>query len=219
MSERVEPRAEGIAESEEGTSGEDTPEAGPLFPEDSIDGEDDSGSSSKDDTEEATPEEVEEAEAEQEPERDFTRLQRELDQLNDQHLRLAAEFSNYRRRAESETSRSWGRGQADLLRHLLDALDDLQRVGAWEPETTTVEALVEGIDLVERKIRQALEAAGVQVLNPVGESFDPNHMEAMFTVPAESDDQEEQVAEVLQKGYILNGHLVRPARVGVYKHE
>ncbi len=145
-------------------------------------------------------------------------LQEELDQLNDRHLRLAAEFTNYRRRAEGERVEIWSRAQADMVRKFADALDDLQRVGAWQADATTVEALVEGVDLVERKFRQALEAAGVEVLDPVGERFDPNTMEAMMRVPADSDEEDDMVHDVMQKGYMLKGHLVRPARVSVKKH-
>jgi molecular chaperone GrpE len=107
----------------------------------------------------------------------------------------------------------------DLLRNFLDGLDDLQRVGAWQAESTTVEALVEGVDLVERKFRQALELAGVEVMDPTGVKFDPNIMEAMMSVPTDTPDQDQEVQDVLQKGYRFKGQLVRPARVSVFKHE
>ena len=165
------------------------------------------------------PETLEEQAVEKELGRDLDHLQAELTTLNDRHLRLAAEFTNYRRRAETELSEAWARGQADLLRHFLDGLDDLQRVGAWQPESTTVDALVEGVDLVERKFRQALELAGVEVSEPLGEEFDPNVMEAMVTVPTDSLDEDYKVQDVFQKGYFFKGHLVRPARVTVFKHE
>ena len=168
---------------------------------------------------EMAPAAVEEQKAEAELGQDLSDLQAELSSLSDRHLRLAAEFTNYRRRAETERSESWMRGQADLLRNFLDGLDDLQRVGAWQAESTTVEALVEGVDLVERKFRQALELAGVEVIDPAGVKFDPNVMEAMMSVPTESLDDDQKVQEVFQKGYHFKGHLVRPARVSVFKHE
>ena len=144
-------------------------------------------------------------------------LQDDFDALNDRHLRLAAEFTNYKRRADGERVEMWSRAQADFLRQFVDALDDLQRVGAWQADATTVEALVEGVDLVERKFRQALEAAGVEMLEPAGEKFDPNTMEAMMRVAAESEEEDDFVQDVMQKGYVLKGHLVRPARVSVKK--
>ena len=167
----------------------------------------------------APPEEIEEQEAEAEPSNDLDLMQKELTAFNDRHLRLMAEFTNYRRRAESELSEAWTRGQADMLRSFVDGLDDLQRVGAWQAEGTTVEALVEGVDLVERKFRQVLEAAGVEMIDPVGEPFDPNIMEAMLGVPTEDPEEDQKVQDVFQKGYSFKGHLVRPARVTVFKHE
>jgi molecular chaperone GrpE len=167
----------------------------------------------------ASPEEIEAQEAEAEPSNDLEHMQKELTAFSDRHLRLIAEFTNYRRRAESELSEAWTRGQADMLRSFVDGLDDLQRVGAWQAESTTVEALVEGVDLVERKFRQALEAAGVEMIDPVGEPFDPNFMEAMQGVPTEDPEEDQKVQDVFQKGYSFKGHLVRPARVTVFKHE
>ena len=170
-------------------------------------------------TDQASPEEIEEREAEAEPSDDLDELRKELTAFNDRHLRLIAEFTNYRRRAESELSEAWMRGQADMLRSFVDGLDDLQRVSAWQAESTTVEALVEGVDLVERKFRQALEAAGVEMIDPVGEPFDPNIMEAMLGVPTQDPEEDQKVQDVFQKGYSFKGHLVRPARVTVFQHE
>ena len=154
--------------------------------------------------------EIEEQEVETEPSSDLDQMREEVSGLNDRHLRLVAEFTNYRRRAENELSEAWTRGQADMLRSFVDGLDDLQRVGAWQAESTTVEALIEGVDLVERKFRQALEAAGVEMIDPVGELFDPNIMEAMLGVPTEDPEEDQKVQDVFQKGYSFKGHLVRP---------
>ena len=146
-------------------------------------------------------------------------LVRERDQIRDQHLRLAADFDNYRKRTEGDLRIRWDRAQAELVGKLLEPLDDLQRVAAWEPETTSVDAIVEGVDLVERKFLRVIEEIGVEILSPVGERFDPNTMEAMMRVPTDSPDQDDIVEQVFQKGCTLKGHLVRPARVSVFKAE
>jgi molecular chaperone GrpE len=167
-----------------------------------------------------TPEEVEEALAEADLEGESGHLQSQFDDLNDRHLRLAAEFTNYRRRVESEMSSAWDRAQADLVRRLLDVLDDLQRVALLDPadEAVTVESIVEGIDLVERKFLKSLEDAGAEVLAPdAGTAFDPEAMEALMRVPTEDEGLDETVAQVFQTGYRFRGHLVRPARVSVHK--
>lgn len=149
-------------------------------------------------------------------------LRSEFEALNDRHLRLAAEFSNYRRRAEGEMNQARGRAQTELLRRFLDALDDLERVSALElaDEAVSVTSVVEGIDLVGRKFARVLEEAGVEVIDPeTGESFDPTGMEAVMRVPSKSPDDDDTIDQVLQKGYRFRNHLVRPARVSVRKHE
>ncbi|HSG49147.1 MAG TPA: nucleotide exchange factor GrpE [Longimicrobiales bacterium] len=167
-----------------------------------------------------TPEEVEEALAEAELGGDMDALQAEFDDLNDRHLRLAAEFSNFRRRAEAESKAVWGRAQADLVRRFLDVLDDLERVALLDPEdeAVTVQSIVDGIDLVERKFLRALQDSGAEVVNPEsGAAFDPETMEAMMRVSTDDEAQDDCVAQVFLKGYLVDGNLVRPARVSVYK--
>lgn len=143
-------------------------------------------------------------------------LREEFESLNDRHLRLVAEFNNFRRRSEQEKLASWSRAQADLVEKFLDVLDDLHRVADLDLSNATVEAIMEGIDLVEQKFVRALGHASVEMVDPTGQAFDPEVMEAMMRVPAESDDQVDTVAQVFQKGYSLKGILVRPARVSVY---
>jgi len=143
-------------------------------------------------------------------------LREEFEALNDRHLRLVAEFNNFRRRSEQERLGAWARAQADLAEKLLDVLDDLQRVAELDLENATVEAIMEGIDLVERKFVRKLTEADVEMIDPTGQPFDPELMEAMMRVPPESDEQIDTVAQVFQKGYSLKGILVRPARVSVY---
>ena len=128
-------------------------------------------------------------------------LEAERDRLKDQHLRLAADFDNFRKRTEDRLRQRWNRAQADLIARFLEPLDDLRRVTALEPESTaSVDAIVEGVDLVERKFFRALEEAGVEVVDPEGENFDPNTMEAMMRVTTESEDDDDTVAGVFSWG-------------------
>lgn len=143
-------------------------------------------------------------------------LQEKFDALNDRHLRLVAEFNNYRRRNEQERLTAWSRAQADLVGGFLDVLDDLHRVAELDLSNATVEAIMEGIDLVERKFIRALGDASVEMVDPTGQPFDPEVMEAMMRVPSEDEAQIDTVAQCFQKGSSLKGILVRPARVSVY---
>ena len=162
---------------------------------------------------EATTDSAEDPDA---PDTELGDLRDDFEALNDRHLRLVAEFNNFRRRSEQERMSAWARAQADLVAKLLDVLDDLQRVADLDLSNASVEAIMEGIDLVERKFMRQLSEAGVEVIEPEGEAFDPERMEAMMRVPAEDEDQVDTVAQVFQKGYSLKDTLVRPARVSVY---
>jgi molecular chaperone GrpE len=146
----------------------------------------------------------------------LTDLSEELEELNDRHLRLVAEFNNYRRRSEQERLAAWTRAQADLVGKFIEVLDDLHRVAELDLSNATVEGIMEGIDLVERKFVRIVQDAGVEMLDPAGAAFDPELMEAVMRVPAETEEQVDTVAQVFQKGYSLKGILVRPARVSVF---
>lgn len=146
-------------------------------------------------------------------------LRAEKTALNDRFLRLAAEYDNFRRRAERERGEYRVRAQADLAAPLLEVLDDLQRVAGLEVGGTTVEALLEGVRLVEKKFRRGLEGAGLEPIEAEGEFFNPATMEALMTVPTTKPEEEDQVADVFQKGYRFKEILIRPARVRVKKYE
>ena len=144
-------------------------------------------------------------------------LQRELASVTDRYLRMAAEFDNYRRRVERERGESWARAQGDLAGRLLDSLDDLERF-SLHAESSTPDAFVQGVRLVERKLRAVLEAAGLEPVVAEGEIFDPNTMEAVAMVPTDSQAEDDVVSDVFQPGYRFKGTLLRPARVRVKKH-
>jgi molecular chaperone GrpE len=138
-----------------------------------------------------------------------------LDEQRDKYLRLAAEYDNFRKRATRERSEAASRGQSEIVKQLLDPLDDLARFAHLEPDQVDARTVVEGAAMVERKLHKALSTAGLTVLNPVDQSFDPNFHEAVATEPAMSAEDDHVVARVYQLGYLFNGQLLRPARVVV----
>lgn len=144
-------------------------------------------------------------------------LMAELDALRDRYLRTVAEFENFRRRTERERAEGGVRAQAQVVGKLLDALDDLERVADFTAETTTVEALLEGVQMVERKLLRSLEGAGLERIEARGQAFDPTRHEALMTGEAGSAEEDETVGAVLQPGYLFQGILLRPARVQVMK--
>ncbi|MEX2581759.1 MAG: nucleotide exchange factor GrpE [Gemmatimonadota bacterium] len=142
----------------------------------------------------------------------------EVEALRDRYLRLAAEFDNFRKRTDRERLEGRDRSQAQLVEKLLEPLDDLQRVAQFAPESTTVDALLEGVRMVERKLVRALEGAGLEPLDAHGKRFDPEVHEALMMTPTEKPDEDETVGEVFQSGYRFRGSLLRPARVQVRQH-
>jgi molecular chaperone GrpE len=142
-------------------------------------------------------------------------VQRELDEQRDKYLRLAAEYDNFRKRTTRERQEAHWRGQADMVKGMIDALDDLGRFAHVDPATTDAKTVVEGVEMVERKLNKTLAGHGMEIINPVDHPFDPSLHEAVMTEPAASKDEDHLVARVFQVGYVFNGQLLRPARVVV----
>jgi molecular chaperone GrpE len=146
------------------------------------------------------------------------RLEEQLREAIDRHLRLAAEFDNFRKRTARERLELVDRAQAALVMKLLDILDDVDRIVASDPATPAA-ALLEATLLVDKKLRKELEAAGLERIDPIGDPFNPAWHEAVSVVPPELPEQDHTVAATFQVGYRFKGNLVRPARVQVYSSE
>ena len=138
-----------------------------------------------------------------------------LAEQHEKYLRLAAEYDNFRKRSNRERQEAQARGQAELLKSMLDVLDDIGRFAHVDPATTNVETVVEGVAMVEKKLLKTLGALGLELVNPAGEPFDPAMHEAVMTEPAATPEDDHLVARVFQLGYLFNGQLLRPARVVV----
>lgn len=134
---------------------------------------------------------------------------------SDRYLRLAAEYDNHRKRSARERQDAGSRAQADLVRTLVEALDDVARFAHVDPATTDASTLVQGVDMVEKKLLKALGSAGLEVINPVGETFDPALHEAVATEPTSAKEDDHVVSRVYQPGYVFKSQLLRPARVVV----
>jgi molecular chaperone GrpE len=133
----------------------------------------------------------------------------------DKYLRLAAEYDNYRKRSAKERQDAGSRAQADLVRQLVEALDDVARFAHVDPATTDAGTIVQGVEMVEKKLLKTLGNAGLEVINPVGETFDPALHEAVATEPTSAREDDHVVSRVYQPGYVFKSQLLRPARVVV----
>jgi molecular chaperone GrpE len=140
---------------------------------------------------------------------------RAIAELRDKYLRLAAEFDNYRKRTARERAETSARAQGELVKHIVDSLDDLGRVIATDLASTDAQSVVAGVDLVTKKLLKALTAAGLEIIDPLNQTFDPAFHEAVATEPALSPEDDHVVSQVFQPGYRFGGQLLRPARVVV----
>jgi molecular chaperone GrpE len=143
------------------------------------------------------------------------RMAEELELVSDRHLRLAAEFENFRKRTRREQAELSVVAQADLARRLLPTLDDLARVSSTPPESTTVEALDAGLDLILRNLQKELEEAGLTRIEAMGERFDPELHQGLMTAETLDPELDDTVSRVFVDGYVFRERLVRPAQVEV----
>lgn len=148
-----------------------------------------------------------------------SRLEDQLQEAQDRHLRLAAEFDNFRKRVTRERVEVSDRAQAALTMRLLDVLDDLDRLAALDLAQTGREALHEALLMVDRKLRKELAAAGLERIDPAGQPFDPSLHEAVSVLAPPTPALDNQVSATFQAGYQFKGALVRAARVQVYSGE
>jgi molecular chaperone GrpE len=137
----------------------------------------------------------------------------------EKYLRLAAEYDNYRKRSLKERQDAGARAQAELVRQLIEALDDVARFAHVDPASTDAATVVQGVDMVEKKLLKALGNAGLEVINPVGETFDPALHEAVATEPTSAREDDHVVSRVYQPGYVFKSQLLRPARVVVKQYQ
>lgn len=171
---------------------------------------------------ETTEEEVAQAEVQEEVELSIeeqyeaklAELQAKLDDEENRHLRLRADFDNMRRRNQLDREASEKYRAQNLLSDLLPVLDNFER--ALQVETTSEEAasIIKGIEMVYRSLIEATEKEGLQVIKAEGEPFDPNVHQAVMQ---EQDSEKETgvVLRELQKGYILKDRVLRPTMVSV----
>jgi len=146
------------------------------------------------------------------------RLEDQLEESRERHLRLAAEFDNFRKRVARERVELGERAQAALVTRLLDVLDDMDRLNA-DGSAASGESMREAIGLVDKKLRKELETAGLERIDPVGQPFDPTLHEAVSTVAPPTPDRDHVVSATFQTGYRYKGTLIRPARVQVYSEQ
>ena len=155
--------------------------------------------------EEVTPEEAPEAPADE-------NVPAEVAELKDQVLRTLAEMENIKRRAARDVENAHKFANESLVNDLFPVLDSLEKAVEAAEAIEGAEAIAEGVVLSMKLFVNTLAKAGVEQIDPLGEPFDPQLHEAMTMVP-NPDAEPNSVMDVMQKGYRLNGRLVRAAKV------
>lgn len=131
--------------------------------------------------------------------------------LNTKYLRLMADFQNYKRRTEKEKSDIYAFANEKLVKELLDVIDNFERALAAGNDG---DKFLEGMEMILKQLQGVLEKAGVAEIKCLGEEFDPNFHNAVMTEDS-TEYESGKVTAVLQKGYTLNGRVVRPVMVKV----
>ena len=142
----------------------------------------------------------------------------ELAKVKDQLLRTVAEMENVRRRAQRDVENAHKFAVEKLLGELLPVVDSLEKAEELAKTTDNADSMAEGISLSLKLFVSTLEKSGIALVDPLGEPFDPQLHEAMAMVPNPSAEPN-SVMDVMQRGYTLNGRLVRAAKVVVVKGE
>ena len=140
-------------------------------------------------------------------------LQEKYDELNDRLLRLHAEFDNYRKRTIKERIELSKTASEDVLKSFLPVVDDLERAIKSIENSSETNSICEGITLIYTKFKNILKQKGVEEIKTTGEVFNTDFHEAITSIPVESEEIKGKIVEVVEKGYVLNGKVIRFAKV------
>lgn len=138
-------------------------------------------------------------------------------ELKDKHLRLFAEFDNFKKRNVKEKLEMMSSAARDTLSALLPVLDDFDRAKKNAEDESSTEPFSEGVMLVYNKLHNTLKNKGLQPMESTGEVFDPELHEAITEIPAPTEDMKGKVIDTIETGYLLNDKIIRYAKVVVGK--
>ena len=144
-------------------------------------------------------------------------LQEKYDELNNTHLRLHAEFDNYRKRTLKEKMEIIKAGGEKVLTEIIPLIDDFERALDTVQNAHDKKAIVEGMELIYAKFVSFINQQGVKEIETIGEPFDSDKFEAVTTIPVQDESQKDMVVDCIQKGYILNDKILRFPKVIVGK--
>lgn len=142
-------------------------------------------------------------------------LKKKYDELNDSHIRLMAEFDNYRKRTLREKADLLKNGGENALKNLLPVIDDFERALQTIRNSDEMEVIKEGVELIYSKFMSYLAQQGVKAIEAIGQPFDTEMFEAVATIPAPEPGLKGKILDCVQTGYTLNDRVLRHAKVVV----
>ena len=142
-------------------------------------------------------------------------LKKNIAELNDKYLRLFSDYDNFRKRTLREKSELIKSASVDLLTEFLPVADDFDRAVQSINQATDIKAVADGFNLIQQKFSSVLTRNGVEIIKSLGEKFDTDFHEALTTQPTDDDSKKGIIVEEIQKGYILNGKVLRYSKVVV----
>jgi molecular chaperone GrpE len=140
-------------------------------------------------------------------------LEAKIAELNDKYLRLYSEFDNFRKRTIREKQELSKTAGEDAFKSILPVIDDFERALKSGLDTTDVKSIQEGVQLIYNKLKNTLQHKGLEQMESIGKDFDPEVHEAITNVPAPAEDMKGKVIDEVEKGYTLNGKIIRFAKV------
>ncbi len=145
----------------------------------------------------------------------LTQLEQELATRDGQLKRMAADFENARKRQATEREELTKFAAERVMLNLLPVIDNFDRALQAARSATDVATVTQGVDMIYRQLQDLLTKTGVAAIEAAGQTFDPTLHEAVLRVPADADQADNTVVEELQRGYLLNGKVIRHALVKV----
>lgn len=146
-----------------------------------------------------------------------TELKQKADELNDKFLRLYAEFDNYKKRTQKERIELSKTAGIEIINALIPVVDDFSRAMKQMEASQDLNALQEGVKLIQQKMTSILEARGLKQMKALGESFNSELHEAIAEIPAPDESMKGKVVDEIESGYYLNDKIIRHAKVVVGK--
>lgn len=148
-------------------------------------------------------------------EKRIAELEEQVAMQNDKFLRLYSEFDNFRKRTAREKVEILNTAGEDIIKNLLPVLDNFERAIKTNETATDLKSVNEGINLIAQMLRSSLQQRGLQVMVSIGEPFNTDLHEAITEIPAPTPELKGKVVDEVEKGYTLNGKVIRFAKVVV----